>query len=175
MKTSINLIPPELTPDEKIVKIGATAKKISVFGFSLYLILGISGGSLIYILKNQVNSNHQIIAEVKANIQALAATEQKIILLKDRLTKVNDVKVEADKEDNLLKFERVMSLIPEGALLTEGSFGKGVAEASFLVSDSSSLKNLMNSLTTLDIYKQIIMTGFSFNPTLGYSISVKMQ
>ncbi len=169
---SINLLPKDLLPDPSILKLSKLLKSLVTIGLTLFVI--VAALATAYFIFNSVSlkSSQQNQAKLETSIKSLQETEQGLFLVKDRLGKVKEVygKPSVSKEVNGLS--SILSTVPPEATLTEAVLGKGTTDTTFMVKNSTLLTQLMAGIITKTEYTRIDLLSFSFNPTLGYIVSL---
>ena len=165
---TINLLPSQLVLKGKDKILIEGIKKFVFVGFIL-LIIGslIVVGYLIFIslrIRSSI-SNEEFL---KSEIDNLQETEQGLFLIKDRISKIKSIyaKQSADAQialltDFLLSNQGDYRII-EIQIISE-RVDLGVSFPS-----SSSFGLFYKALISSEIYSQVVLKSFSFNPTLGY-------
>jgi hypothetical protein len=171
----INLLPKDLLPQAAIIKFASLLKNLVIIGFFLFILAG--GGLIAFLVFNSVELSrvNQQSQQLQNSIRSLEQTEQRFVLLKDRLGKVRQV---LDKESSGNAVNSLNSLIPtlpENAFITEAIVSSKELETTFLVTSSSSLTRLLGTIVTLDEFTLTKLISFSFNPNLGYVLSLNFS
>lgn len=171
----INLLPKDLTPDPKILKISNYLKTgITIAAILLVLsLLGVVG----YFTINNISIKNSVTKQedLKTNIKALEQTEQGLILVKDRLSKITEIDKKANVEKEIESLYNITTIIPPEIVVTESVLGKETIEMTYSASNSLSLVKLMSVVATVKEYKRIDLLGFSYNSTVGYIVSVRFS
>jgi hypothetical protein len=171
----INLLPKDLTPDPKILKISGYLKTVvTIAGFILVASLV---GLVAYFSINSITIKNSITNQekLKVNIKAMEQTEQGLILVKDRLAKINEAGKKPSVENEIDSLHAISIIIPADIIVTESVLGKESVEMTYLANNSLSLVKLMATVATVQEYKRIDLLNFSFNSTVGYVVSVKFS
>lgn len=175
MKRQINLIPEEMSVPAKVVTLAKTLNKISTVGTILLIltIIGLIAGMVYFNVERGKTTTN--IASLKQQIVDLERSEQKLILAKDKLSKIAYIK-NSDSIDtelsNFIEFENSVSGASSAISFTEINIDPTKTEVSFAASDSGSLSSTLEKISTLAKYKKIVMTSLGFNATSGYVVSL---
>src|SRR4030042_2652884 len=115
---AINLLPKDLLPSAGLIKTAKLLKNLLTLGFGIFTIVLV--GLVAFFVLNSISlrSSTARQEELKNSIKALEQTEQGLVLVKDRLTKVKEVLAKdsgAEEGDNPAK---VSSLTTAGVDLT---------------------------------------------------------
>lgn len=173
MKT-INLIPSEMTVPTKTVKLVKVLNKISTIGaIILILLISILISGLVYFnieYKKSVSNTNVL----KDRIITLEKSEQKLILAKDKLSKITYIKSIDVVDDELTNFIELKSLVssPSASTFTEISIDPVKTELSLSFPESLSLSSAIKSLSALNKYKRIILSSLGYSKSSGFLISL---
>ena len=168
----INLLPKDLLPSARLIKAAKLLKNILTLGFGIFTIALIGLVAFFALNSITLRSSTARQDELKTSIKALEQTEQGLVLVKDRLSKVKEVLAKdsgAEEVDNLSK---ISLQITAGVDLTEAVVFKDELSTTFIVSDASVLTKFMAQIIASGDYKRIDLNSFSFNPNVGYLVSM---
>ena len=177
MKKQINLIPSELSVPTKFVNLGNNLTKLTTLGGIILtvLVLGLVLGLVFLNLEYKKSISN--VDTLKSQIVDLERNEQRLVLAKDKLSKVSTVlKIDA-VDDELLAFQNFESFLSgaPGSSFSEITMSPDKTDTSLAFSDSNSLSTLLSSLSGLAEYKQIVLSAFGFNSTSGYLVSLMFR
>lgn len=174
MKRQINLIPSEMTVPAKIVSLSKLLYKVSTIStIVLLLILVVLISTLVYFnfqYKNSVSN----INTLKIKITDLEKSEQKLVLAKDKLSKIAYIKSINSVDDeltNFFDFKNSIASLPD-LTFSETNIGTAKTETALSFQNAETLSLVLSTLTNLTKYKNIILSSLGFNATSGYSISL---
>ena len=171
---SFNLLPPDLTPREEIIKISNFIKRISVVGYSVVLISAAIFVGAFFVLSNQLKTSISEQENWKVQISSLEETEQRLVLIKDRLEKVSKILKSATAADEIESLSQTQSILPEGVILREAKLSTGNSEMRLLTQNSSSTAQLLAKLLASGIYKKVELKALDFNQTVGFSLELNL-
>lgn len=168
----INLLPPDLVPKKSIIRISGILIKVVYAAIAIFLVFVITMVVIVVINLAKTNSLKDQQDSLINSVKEYEETEMQMILAKDRMAKIKDIWSTQDIKSHLEKFEELIPLLSEGAT-TIRTVKLSPAKSEITIESTSSLlvTKFMGSLVTLDLYKKIILTNFSFNPNYGYRIS----
>ncbi|MEK7100394.1 MAG: hypothetical protein AAB872_01125 [Patescibacteria group bacterium] len=174
IKRQINLIPSEMTVPTRIVNLSKLIYKVSIIGtIALILIVITLISSLVYFNIQYRNSiaNTNIL---KTKIADLEKSEQKLVLAKDKLSKIVYIKSINSVDNELINFQDFKNSIssPSGITFTEISIDPIKTETSLVFQNTEDLSNTLGIIQKLTKYKSIILSSLGFNLSSGYLISL---
>ncbi len=168
----INLLPKELTPKTTIVKLVTDLRRLITLGFVLVLFTSVGIAIIIVYFLVEINITNSSNKSLEASISNLNQTEQKFVLLRDRIKKANEIFL---KDVNQTKMDSINSVInntsPE-IVISEIDLSPEKWSLNFTTTSPSSLVNFMSSLVTNSQSKKIELTSFTFSGNSGYSVSL---
>ena len=172
---NINLLSKDLTPKKTFIKLSNTVKKVSIIGFSAIIIAIIALTiSLIFISRriNQIEQNQQ---QLRTTITSLEQTEQKLVLIRDRIEKAQKIEESKVIFKEVDRFSQLYPLIPEGVLVKGTNFSSEDTQVSLLIDSSSTLTELFAKLLSSDIYNFVRIQNFSFKKDKGFTVSLSFK
>lgn len=166
---TINLLPTDLAPKGPTLRIVNYLKQIVFIGFVIFLLvtLGLAGFFILTSLELNGSVSRQEV--LKTQIKSLEQTEQKVVLLKDRLGKIRKILAMSDSQENIGKAQDVLGMAVGGISIGELEVSADETKLIISSSNSSSFSQFLANLTTSKLYETIILSSFSFNPNSGYS------
>lgn len=170
----INLLPKELTPKESFLKLASSLKKIVLIGFVTLIILTVAliGGFIV--LSNQLNSAVESQKELKAKINAQKSTEQRLVLVKDRLGKIEHVLGTETATDEVESLEKLIAILPDGATLGETNMSPLSTSTKVFVDSSKTLVQFLAILLGSDIYSKVNLKSLTFSYISGYGLQLAL-
>lgn len=171
----INLLPADLTPKKSILKLSSAAKKISIVGYSLVLISAVVFVGIFFMLSRQIQTSLSNQARLKSTISSLEQTEQRLILVKDRLEKVDKVLGSKSANQEIEFFDDLLSMFPEGVSLDEANLSAEGTKITLKMQKSSSLVEFLATLLSSGTYSHIELESFAYNSQTGYKVVLKFR
>lgn len=177
MEKRINLIPSEMAVPPKAVKVVRIITKISTFGAILLFLLVISAVAAFLYFKIENDKTLAAVDSLKAEIIKLEASEQRLVLTKDRLTKIAAIKKSPSIESDLNNFKEVSSLVtsvPDSSLI-EVNIQPLKTEFAVTSSNSTSLASFLEPLSKLTTFKNLVLTSLGFAQSSGFVSDIIMR
>lgn len=170
MNKKINLIPNELSVPSKVVRFAGVLNKASTIVLVLLVLIVITAISISLFFSYKLKAINGEVETLKSRVVDLQKSEQKLVLAKDRISKIVQIQKDKSAEEMVFKFKSLsdqLSLDQELGV-SEVKIDKNEVEASFLTKNSQSVANVLSYLKKSDIYKNIVLSSFGFNTTSGY-------
>lgn len=169
----INLLPQELKPKGSVVKLAKLLKKLVVGGtVTLFIAVGLLV-ALYFILSRRVSVLKENNTVIVREITALEKTEQRLFLVKDRLSKIDSVGKAANAYDETDLLIDLTDEFPPGITPSAVEITTESVTISVVADGSRSIANFLALLIAKD-YEKIVMNFLSFDPLQGYRIDLEI-
>lgn len=177
MNKQINLIPLELTVPASSIKLSSTIYKFSVILTIVFIVIMLGAISFFVYYKFEINKASLNIKNLKNKIVQLEKNEQKLILAKDKLSKISYIKSTDVIDNELNAYESFHDLVSsdESAVLSDININAKKTELSLSISDTPNLIQVLNKVYALTDYKSAILNSLSYNPDSGYQFKLTLQ
>src|SRR3972149_6088548 len=168
--TQINLLPTDLAPRPKIIRASLVVKQILTVGFILFIILAVAVSIFYYLYSRDLKLSQTKVAEIKGNIKSLEVTEQRLLLVKDRLDKAKLVLGMDSTFDEIEAASTLFSSLPEEETLSSAQFEVDKSKMLLTSPNTTTLNGVIASVISSGVYKYVDMTSFSFTPETGFNV-----
>lgn len=171
---AINLLPTDLAPKGEVVKAANTIKSLIVGALAVFLItvFGLIGYLLVGVFEIRNSETKQ--EQLKVSIRTLEQSEQRLVLLKDRLAKVKLAFSSESADEEAENIQTVLSAATSVGI-SELELKPLSIEVSVVAQSSSQLSSFLSFLENSDIFENIKVSSFGFNPTAGYIVSMELK
>lgn len=170
----INLVPADLRVSPKTLKYASFLYKISTV-LAIFLIMAAIGlaGAFLY-FSSRVKTITQEVDNLKQEVVSLEGSEQKLILTKDRLARINEIKALSSAEEGLTKFQEIKNYIASSdeARIADVSINKDKVEGSVFSKSSSTLGSFLASVANSNIFKSVVLSSLGYNKVSGYAVGL---
>ncbi|MFC1625455.1 hypothetical protein ACFL1Q_00230 [Patescibacteria group bacterium] len=172
MAIKLNLLPPELAVRGGVVKIARVLTSLAIAAIAGFIIFTVGMIAFFVVSSYELRSLSTTVSKLKSEVRAQESTEQKIVLLKDRVGKIRSLSSYDSSDKDIVNVESVLSAV--GTQTSVGQLGvePKKIDLSLVFKDPSELSNFIRSVTDSKIYKNVIMPSLGFSPINGYSISL---
>lgn len=170
----INLIPTEMAVPTRALNLAATLNKISVFGAVAVILAALSliAGLVYYNLQYKKSASN--VESLKNKIVQLQKNEQKLILAKDKLSKISYIRSLDSVDAELTNYKAFQNLVmaDSNSNISEVSIGPNKIETTVTLKDTLALTNVLSTITTLPNYKKIVLSSLAYSSATGYLINL---
>lgn len=170
---SINLLPKELLKKD-VSKSVLAARQISYgFVFIFFLVNAVFFGVEFY-FNQQLSNIERNQSQLKNNIVNLEETEQRLILTKDRIQKIDNILNNRQIEDRVNLHSLLINNLPQNVFLESQEIDTSQSKIELVSTNSKDLVNFMASLYGREDFTSLALENMSYNPFTGYKIILEV-
>ena len=177
MKKQINLIPNELAVSPKYVKLAKEINKVSVFGMSIFVFFLVLFLVFYFYYSNLFKKTNAELVRLKTNVSSLEDSEQRLVLVKDRLSKISRVKklntTEKDISNAKIILDQLGQIEPQNQ--TSISLDGQQTELVFKSGSASLLAESLRVVSSLGLYNNVFIQSIASIPDSGYSVNINLS
>ncbi len=174
MAVKLNLLPSDYTVSKPVAAVLKVVRPLNVTLLAVFLAsaLGMAGffifSSVTLKNLNSVNNN------LKSQIQSQQAAQQQVVLLKDRLSKIQRVQSTPGASKNLALVIPFVNAIGDDSVLTELDLDSQKTALSIGFKSNTNLTNFIKSLNSQSPFSSITLNSFNYNPVSGYLVEFSL-
>lgn len=168
MSIKLNLLPKELLVDPKLAKVYKIGKAMGLILTAFFIVFSL-GAILFFVISNiSLSNNKKQVESLKASVVALETSEQKMVLLKDRLNKISGIYKKPSSISNLnLVTPFIINKEENTSILNlDIDSSKIILDVSF--KSTASMTTFFETLKNSKDFKNVTLTSFGYNPSIGY-------
>ncbi len=174
--SNINLLPEELNKSKGTGALLFILKKVSLMSGIVVILAIILASGVLFFFSRQLADVQSKNSELTANIKKLSQTEQKLFLVKDRISKID--KVLADKmqsENSIGNIDQTVSSMSSSLSFKTAKIEANALDLTLAAKDSFSIGEFLQVLVQPNTnYAKVVLKNLGFNSDLGYTIDLKM-
>jgi Tfp pilus assembly protein PilN len=170
----INLLATEFKPKGSVLKASNVLKKVALVGYVVFFTSGIASTGFIFVLKNKIKTSISYQDKLKTQIKALEQTEQKLVLVKDRLEKVGKVMAMSQVKEEISGVENIVNEIPEGVTMLNTNLTSGKIDMELSAANSYLLGEFLDVLRSQKGYQRIEIGSIVYSKETFYKVKVTL-
>lgn len=174
MPKSINLLPKEPKKTKEVEKTTRFIKNATYFIAIILTIIGPLGGLTVYKFTRDLNKLKVENETLRNSIANLESTEQGLVLLKDRVGKIQSILNNRQSIQIHAKQAEIIESLPDGLALDQTELKSDVSRVSLLAISSKALAGFLKDVSGNNHYLSLILSDLSFNPYLGYTFDLQV-
>jgi hypothetical protein len=171
---SINLLPDELKPSGYISTLGVSLRKATVVLGTVLIVGGVLGGVAYGVLYTQVTSMKDKNTALSTEIKVLEATEQKLALLKDRLTKVQLILAKDDVQSVRSLLSDLKLTLAEDSFVSEAKIKPHEVETTVVFPSADESLAFAETAKRRSQITKIDLVSYEAQD-IGYAVRLKIQ
>jgi len=175
MAVKLNLLPPELAIDKNLSSALKLTRSLGIIFLAVF-ILFIIGISAFFIYDSiTLNGLTADVSSLTSQISAQNTSEQQIVLLKDRIKKINTIQSIPTSLPNLVVIDPFISNLSGNSQVNELNINPQKIDLTIGFKSNNDLTNFLNSLSSSKDLKTVTITSFGLTPASGYSVGINIQ
>jgi hypothetical protein len=140
-----------------------------------FIIFCLGMGGLFIINKINLSSVQTNVDKLKVQVKGQESSEQRLILLKDRLDKIASVKSTPNALKNISSIDSFLANVSPSTIMDQADFGATKIDVSFKIGSNEDLVSLMQNVKSTDLFKAVDLYSFDYGPSIGYLIKLSMN
>ncbi len=173
MATKINLLPEQLAVGEELDKITGIIKIVTGILAAISFFVAVLAVSYTFYLTKKLDRLNQENASYKQSIVSLESTEQGLVLVKDRIQKIQTILDSQQNEALLNKQKIIVDFFDETTSVEDSSIVQGSSRLELKTTNSQSLANLITQIIeSKNDFSKINISNITFSPFSGYSMNL---
>ena len=172
---SINLLPEEFKPKGYILDLSRTVRKFAMVVVVFFLVVGLLALGSYFLLSYRINASIANQEGLKNQIKTLEQTEQKIVLVQDRLTKIKEIKSKSSIVEEIGTLESVLEKVGENVAVSQVELKPSVAKVVVSAGSSINLTRFLGDLNSSNMYSRVVMESLDYSATDGYEMNLSIS
>jgi hypothetical protein len=107
-------------------------------------------------------------------VLALESTENSLILVRDRLTKISNLNTKYPYNKSLVQTNELLQKLPEGVSIKQITASTEDQTFTFQVKDSTTIQSLLDLFSKSLVLKQVVLKNTLYSPENGYQIVINV-
>jgi hypothetical protein len=173
MAVNLNLLPPELAVSKNLGRALKTLRALGVIGVAAFLIFAVGLGILFIVSTINLNGLNTNVNQLKSQVSAQEASEQQIIILKDRIAKIVEAKAVPSALKTIVNVDAFLSDLSPDSTINQFNAGSTKADISMSFKSNADLTSFLQAVS-VSSFKSVILSSFSYSPSQDYSVGVSL-
>lgn len=174
MAVKLNLLPQGAGITGELGKTLKLTRMLGVIAVAFFLVFTI-GISAFFVLSTLTLKNlNSDLDSLKSQISTQEATEQKVVLLKDRLAKIKTALATPGALKNFDTVIPYVSGLGAGSTISTLDVSPEKVTLSLVFTTRAGVSDFTSSLSTSKNFSSAVLTSFVFNPAAGYQVNVNL-
>lgn len=176
MATGINLLPQDTKPKVSIIKLSGKLRRFIIAGFVVLIFLTSTVIGVVFILSNNLKASLARQEDLKNQIKSLESTEQKLVLIRDRLTKAKEIQNFASTKEELDTLSNTLDETSQqdGVGFNSAELANTYADITLGVNSANTLSKLLYLIYSKDEYKKIDLLSLQYSTKDGYKVQLQI-
>jgi len=167
----INLLPEELKPKSYAIKLSKEIRKYAYGFLAILLIVVTVLGVTFFSLRFRYDSLRSSDAGLKSQIKTYEETEQKLVLVQDRLKKIDGVLQTKKAAQAATSLDLVAENLPQEVTIISAELRPAFAGITVSTSESKYLSRFFSTIAGLN-FNNVSLLSLNYNDELGYRVEI---
>lgn len=172
MPVSLNLLPSEFLVSKNLSNALKIIRALGVISLAVFIV-SVIGMSAFFIFDSiNLNGITNDVKVLESQISAQETSEQQIVLLKNRISKVVIVQKQSNSLKNLSTTEPFLATLPSDISINELNVDPQKISVSLAFKFNPELSTFFNSVSNSTSFKSVNLSSFGFSPVSGYLVGL---
>jgi hypothetical protein len=141
----------------------------------LFLLFSAGLGGFFVINNISLNSLNQNVSQLENQISAQETSEQQIVVLKDRVTKIEQAKSSPSALKTITDVNSVLANLSAGTSVSQFNANPTKADLSMSFTTNADLESFIQSFSGSSLpFGSAVLTSFGYSPSSGYQVGVSL-
>lgn len=172
---TINLLPTQLTLKGRDKAIVEGAKKFVFIGFILLILASLAIAGYLVFMSVRIRASINSEEVLKKEISSFQQAEQSLFLIKDRIGKIKTVLGKESANSQVATLAEFLQTGPGDLRILEIQITPQKVTLSLIFPSSASFGGFYKLLIGSNLYPNILLKSFSFNPSIGYLVTFELS
>lgn len=175
MAVKLNLLPPEYTTTKGLGSLLKATRALGIISIAVFIVFTLGVSAFFVISTLTLKNLNSDLDSLKGQISSQEKSEQQIVLLKDRLSKIKSIIGTEDASNVLSDVNPYVTGLPTDSTLGELDLDSLSADFSVTFRSNSNLSAFMSQISQVKEFQNVRLTSFAYNPESGYTIGVSLE
>jgi hypothetical protein len=170
----VNFLPTDQIQNKKVRAVSGNLKIFAALLGFVCLTIGVLGTFFIVYRSSAVGTLEKQEADLKAQVLAQETTEQTLVFVRDRLTKVKEIQAKNANNENFLAEKETFATLPAGVDLKQLDLTLTDSDFAVTIPDSQTLEHVLELVKT-KVFANGYVDTISYNSVGGYQVKFKIK
>ncbi len=175
MTNNINLLPGDLNKSKGVGFVSLLLKRVSIILVVILFIGVILGVMFVIIQTRNLNNINQKNSELTSQVQKLNQTEQRLFLVKDRISKIETILGNKTSEESIGHLDQTVSSMSSDLAFKSVKIAGPSTTLTLGATNSKVIDQFLNFLANGNsAYAQVLLKNLGYNVDLGYLVDLQL-
>lgn len=170
--TNINLLPSEFKLKEPVTKVVKIFKKLNTILAIVLVISALAVASSYFIISNQLTGFKKQNDKLLQSVKALETTEQKTVLIQDRLEKLSKIEKSDYAQEEFLAFDEFLKTKSGDIHISETVLDETGVTLGLRMQDSRVLAEFIDYVESMS-YSNFQVSSLTFDPEKTFNLGIR--
>jgi hypothetical protein len=147
-----------------------TLKAINVILLVGFLVSALGMGAVFVLNSVTLKNVDKNVDQLKAKVIVLESSEQQLILMKDRLSKIASIKAFPSTLTNITNINSMLTGLSGNSSISQMDMGLSKVDLSMIIKSNDDLSMFLTNVKNTNLFKSVTLSSFGYSPAGGYNI-----
>lgn len=174
MQDNLNLLPQNLHVSKGMESVLKTTKALGVILIVIFVIFTIGAGAYFVYSKVTLGNLQTNVDQLKSQVKAQESSEQQLVLLKDRLSKISSLRSTPSAGKNVANLDTLFSNVSPASSANQIDISTQKIDITMIVRSNEDLTAFIQNLKNNKAFKSVNLASLGYTKNIGYSIIVSL-
>jgi len=175
MPVKFNLLPEEQRVNRSLYNFLKLTRSLGTI-FLAMLILSLGGCLAFFTISYfRLKNIEKLKVATTSEIHTYEVSEQQLVLLKDRIGKIDAILASPNAQDNLNKSKGLLDIVGGNTLLNDLTIDPAKIEMTLMFVDNADIGGFFDSISRSGQFNLVKMQSLGLNPNIGYSATFDLE
>lgn len=170
MSVKLNLLPTDLQISKGLSSVLKTLKAVNVILLVAFMVFSLGLGAFFVLNTITLKNVEKNVSQLKTKVITLESSEQQLILLKDRLSKISSVKSIPSTLSNIKNINSFITNLSGNSSINQMDLGASKADLSMIIKSNEDLSMFLKNIESANLFKSVTLSSFGYSPAGGYNV-----
>lgn len=175
MPVNLNLLPENLQVSKGLTDLLKTARALSVISVVAFLIFASGVGGFFIFEKTNYDSTRTNVEFLKKQVKDQEASEQQLVLLKDRLAKIASIRGNPNASKNIENINTLFNNLSPNTTVNQANISPTKVDINLVIKSNDDLTTFIQNMKNTKLFNLVDMTSLGYSANSGFSAVVTLS
>lgn len=175
MPVKLNLLPENLQISKGTTQLLKTSKSLGIIMLVVFIISSLGMAAYFVISQLSYNKLKTEVANFESQVKAMEGSEQQLILLKDRLSKISSINTMPSAVNNLSNLDLILNGVSLDSVMEDVAIAPKKITTSLQLASNSDFATFVSNLKNSTVFKTVTLSSLNFTPDTGYKLDTNLD
>ncbi len=175
MSVKLNLLPENLQISKGTTQLLKTSKSLGIVMLVIFIISSLGMAAYFVISQLSFNKLKAEVTNLESQVKAMEGSEQQLILLKDRISKISSINTMPNAVKNLSNLDLILEGVSLDSKMEDVVIAPKKISTSLQLASNSDFTAFIYNLKNSTSFKMVTLTSINYTPESGYKLDTDLD